>query len=289
MPDISIAITGSSGFVGTNFIKSNTEFSIKEIDLLVTKVSDIDFTGIDSVLHLAALVHQMKGAPEEQFYKINRDLAINVAKTAKASGVKHFIQMSTIAVYGEQTNISIHSKPNPINAYGKSKLQADEEIIKLQSESFKVTIIRPPMIYGGGNAPGNMMRLIKLVSKGYPLPFKGVNNQRDFLNIDNLVQIIELIIKKQLAGTFLLSEYNPVSTEQLINIISNELDIRNRQLKMPAFALYLLKKIKPSEYQKLFGSSVIESNFPNKDEVNWKTCREGIGEMVKWYKSISTH
>jgi nucleoside-diphosphate-sugar epimerase len=98
-----VYVTGASGFIGSNFLKDSSSFDIAEIDLLTQKIIEVDFVGIGSVLHLAALVHQMRGAPEDQYFKINRDLAFDVAKKAKAEGVKQFVFMSTAKVFGEST------------------------------------------------------------------------------------------------------------------------------------------------------------------------------------------
>lgn len=134
-----LIITGSSGFVGTNFIKKSEDFTITEIDLLTHNVIDIDFTGIDSILHLAALVHQMNGAPEEQYFKINRDLAYEVAKKAKSQGVKHFVFMSTAKVFGESTTgkpvWDENSECNPLDPYGKSKYESGKLLLGLQNEA----------------------------------------------------------------------------------------------------------------------------------------------------------
>ena len=285
---LTLAITGSSGFIGTNFIKNVKDFQIIGIDLIDQKVSDINFAGVDSVLHLAALVHQMKGASEEQYFKVNKELALEVAQKAKQHGVKLFIQMSTIAVYGNASQININSPYQPQNAYGKSKLMADENILKMQTDSFKVAIVRPPLVYGGGKAPGNMMRLIKLADKRIPLPFKGSDNKRDFIHINNLVQYLSIIAEKQLNGIHLISDQEPVSTEYLLNTISQCLEKKATLIKVPSFILQLIKAIRPNEYNKLFGTLNIETNFPFEDKIQRNSVKDGITEMVQWYKSNKT-
>ena len=147
-----ILITGSSGFIGRYFIKNASEFTFHEIDLLTKKPENIDFSNTDSVLHLAAIVHQMKGGIEEEYFRVNRDLAFEVAKQAKAQGVKQFILMSTAKVFGESTTgtVSWNEKSQcfPKDAYGKSKWEAENLIRGLETESFKVAIIRSPLVYG---------------------------------------------------------------------------------------------------------------------------------------------
>lgn len=91
-----LSITGSSGFVGTNFKKEKLDYQIHDINLLEIKPNEINFDSCDVLLHLAALVHQMKGAPEKEYFKVNSDLAFETAKHAKENGVKHFVLMSTV-------------------------------------------------------------------------------------------------------------------------------------------------------------------------------------------------
>jgi len=192
--------------------------------------------------------------------------------------------MSTIAVYGDKYSVDLRTPPSPSNAYGCSKYKADEELLKLLDEQFKVAIVRPPMVYGGGKAPGNMMRLIKLVDMRIPLPFKGINNKRDFININNLIQYLSIIAEKQLDGVFIVSDKEAISTEYLIKLINQTLGRKNLTVKIPSFALKFMRWIRPLEYNKLFGTLHLETNFPFEDLIQRYTIEQGIREMVEWYR-----
>ncbi|HOF06716.1 MAG TPA: NAD-dependent epimerase/dehydratase family protein [Bacteroidales bacterium] len=98
-----VITTGATGFIGSYFVTHSSEYHIKTVDLVNQNIELISFKGYDCILHLAALVHQMKGAPESDYFRINRDLAVEVAQKAKKDGVKQFILMSTAKVYGEST------------------------------------------------------------------------------------------------------------------------------------------------------------------------------------------
>ncbi len=280
-----IAITGASGFIGQNFIKQNSSLKITEIDLLTQKVEELDFEDVDVVLNLAAIVHRPDIKEEKIYDDVNHKLAINIAKKAKLGGVSLFIQMSTIAIYGNNDNIAFETRCIPQNPYALSKLKADNALLLMQDEIFKVAIVRPPMIYGGGKAPGNMMRLIKLADKGFPLPFKGLNNSRDFIHIYNLIQYLTIIAKKRLNGIHLISDNEPVSTEYLLTIISKYLGSKVTLVKMPKWMLKVLIKLRPREYEKLFGSSHITTNFPFEEDIKRYGVEQGIAEMVAWYKN----
>ncbi|HEY9123188.1 MAG TPA: NAD-dependent epimerase/dehydratase family protein [Bacteroidales bacterium] len=292
---MNILIIGSDSFIARHFISFLKDTDVKCISRTnscsqnekifpdLFSIPDCEFAGRDIVYNFAAIVHRPEIKDENIYNEVNYKLAILNAQKAKKAGVRLFIQMSTIAVYGNASEISIDTPCNPQNPYGKSKLKADEGLLAMQDEKFKVAIVRPPMVYGGDKAPGNMMRLIKLVDKGIPLPFRGVNNIRDFIHVKNLIQYLQIIFEKQLNGIFLISDNEPVSTEKLIIYISKYLEKNVLLIKIPAFCLNILRVTKPNEFEKLFGTLFIKTNFPFEDNICRFTVEEGIKEMVEWH------
>ena len=286
---IKLLITGSSGFIGTNFKNRSSEFQITEIDLLVQKIDEIDFSGIDSVLHLAALVHQMKDAPEEQYFLINCDLTYALAKKAKMQGVKHFVFMSSAKVFGESTTglpaWDENSKCVPIDPYGKSKFEAEKLLLGLQDENFKVAIIRSPLVYGAG-VKANMYNLVKLVNQFPVLPFSGINNNRSFVYVGNLVALLKHIIDKKAFGIYIAGDRESLSTTQLIKMIASASNKKLILFKLPGLLLHLAKIIRPSIVDRLFGSLEL-NNINTNYQLGFLppfTIQEGINEMVTWYK-----
>ena len=276
----------NSGFKNIRGIsRTKAQFSNEIVIEDLFTITENNFVGIDVVLNFAAIVHRTDIKDENLYDKVNHKLVIINAQKAKRAGVKLFIQMSTIAIYGNASEISVTTPYSPQNPYGISKLKADVELLEMQDDKFKVAIIRPPLVYGGGRAPGNMMRLIKLADKGIPLPFKRMNNQRDFINVHNLVQYLAIIAEKQLDGVHLVSDHEPVSTECLLNTIAYYLGEKIPLFKIPDYGLNLLSKIKPNEFEKLFGTLRINTNFPYEELIHRYTVEEGIQEMVEWYKS----
>ncbi|MDN6664501.1 MAG: NAD-dependent epimerase/dehydratase family protein, partial [Tetragenococcus koreensis] len=173
-----ILITGKNSYIGRTFIdwveEDNIDYEIDTIDLKNPDWKKQDFSRYDCIIHLAAIVHK-KDQEDAIYYKVNRDLAVEVAQKAKNEGVTQFILFSTMSVYGmNQGIINKETKPLPKTPYGKSKLEAEKGIIKLQDENFCVSILRPPMIYGP-NATGNYNRLSKLSKKINV--FTKINNQ----------------------------------------------------------------------------------------------------------------
>jgi len=285
-----IAITGSSGFVGTNFIKKTKDFTITEIDLLTQKVDEIDFSQNDSVLHLAALVHQMKGAPDEQYFRINRDLTYEVAKKAKSHGVKQFLFMSTAKVFGESTTgrsaWNENSECFPLDPYGKSKYEAEKLVLSLQDESFKVAIVRSPLVYGAG-VKANMYNLVKLVKMLPLLPLGGIHNKRSIVYIGNLIALLKHIIEKQESGVFIAGDQSSFSTTALILLIAKKLNKRLYLIKIHSSITWLISKIKPSIMDRLFGSLELDNTITNRklEFLPPYSSEDGIQEMVDWYIS----
>jgi len=292
-----LLVIGSDSFIAKNFIQHYAgKFEIKAISRAPTgisnevvikdlsKIPDSYFKNQSVVLNFAAIVHQTNIKDRNLYEAINYKLTVINARKAKDAGVNLFIQMSTIAVYGDAGYISLKTPYNPQTPYGISKLKADKELIKMQDKHFKVAIVRPPLVYGGKKTPGNMMRLIKLADKKLPLPFKGVNNKRDFINIKNLIQYLAIIAEKKLDGIHLLTDNCPVSMEYLLQIISKFLNKKIRLIKLPEFLLKMLKSICPFEYNKLFESLEISSTFTKNELISYQNIEDGIQEMVEYYK-----
>lgn len=197
-----VLITGAGSYVGEMFrvyaeehYKEN--FSIDVVDMMDPIWKDQDFSKYDIVYHVAGIAHADVGnvsdETKEKYYAVNTDLAVEVARKAKAEGVKEFIFMSSMIVYGESAPygekkvIDKSSIPTPENFYGDSKLQADVGVREVADDGFKVIVLRPPMIYGKGSK-GNYATLAKLAKK---LPvFPNVDNERSMLYIENLCELL---------------------------------------------------------------------------------------------------
>ncbi|MGL5950634.1 MAG: NAD-dependent epimerase/dehydratase family protein [Cetobacterium sp.] len=251
-----LMITGASGFIGSNFIKRYAEdYNIIPVDLLKVKPEELDYTGVDAILHLAALVHQMKGAPEEKYYEVNTELTRRVAESAKKGGVKHFVFYSTVAVYGthgyfdHDRVITAEDPVNPKEPYGDSKWKAEEILRGMKDESFKVSILRPPMVYGE-NCPGNMTRLEKLVNILPILPFNYPENRRTIVHVDRLLQITDRVIKNMEEGIIIPKDEKDVSIKEIVESFGKKRVL----VRFPKPVFNLMVKIKPRIMASLYGS-----------------------------------
>ncbi len=281
-----ILITGANGYLGSSFVNQyKNKYKFEKFSLLSQKLEDINFDSVDIVLHYAALVHQKVEYSYEKYHEINVEYPVKLAKLAKQSGVKQFVFISTIAVYGEEKEkLDEKTVYNPITPYGKSKLEAEKELLKLNDDNFVVSIIRPPMVYGK-NAPGNIDSLIKLVKKVPIIPLGKILNKRSFISIQNLCHMIDEIITQQKVGIFLASDDELLSTTRLIELIAKNLNKKIYLIKIPLFE-NLLKLVKPSFHKRLYGSLEVDNSI-TKEKLNLKnpySVEEGIGMMIKGEK-----
>jgi UDP-glucose 4-epimerase len=247
------------------------------------------FQNAEVCINFAAIVHQPKEKSLLVYDRINYELAMANAQKAMKSGITHFIQMSTMAVYGNQEIIDSSTHCMPKGLYALSKYKADQALLGMQTPDFKVCILRPPMVYGGGNAPGNMMRLIKLTDSGVPLPFKGIHNKKSFVHVGNLSFFIHQIVEQNLGGVQLVADPCPVSTEELIRMMADELNRNPVLFKLPGWILSLVNSMYPALYYKLFGNMEIHPTINHFGPFEVKDVENGIHEMVQWYKSQKSH
>ncbi len=228
-----ILITGANSYIGTSFekyIKENypDDYSVDTVDMIDGTWRDKDFSGYDSVFHVAGIAHADVGNVSDEvkakYYAINTDLTIETAKKAKADGVKQFIFMSSAIVYGESAPIGKRkvitkdTVPSPANFYGDSKLQAENGILPLQDGNFNVVVLRPPMIYGKGSK-GNYPVLSKFAKK-LPL-FPYVKNERSMLYVENLCEFVRLMIENGEQGIFHPQNGEYSNTSELVKMIAN--------------------------------------------------------------------
>lgn len=224
-----ILITGAGSYVGESvrryILAKDSSYQIDAVDTVGDNWKKVDYTKYDVVFHVAGIAH-VNADPkmEPLYYKVNRDLTIEVVKHAKAAGVKQFIFMSSQIVFHESRSLkaevlTTETKPAPNGFYGDSKLQAENGLHELESEEFKVCILRPCMIYGP-NAKGNFPRLAKLACKTPVFP--EWHNKRSMLYIDNLAEFVKQAIERELEGTFYPQNRELADTVEIIRFFAKE-------------------------------------------------------------------
>lgn len=226
-----ILITGANSYIGTSFetyiSKWPDDFRVDTVDMEDDSWREQSFAGYDAVFHVAGIAHSDVGNVSDErralYYRVNADLAIETARKAKADGAGQFIFMSSAIVYGNSAGvgkIKVITRDTPVapaNFYGDTKVKAEQGILPLDDDNFKVVVLRPPMVYGPGSK-GNYPVLAKLARK---LPvFPKVNNQRSVLYVENLTEFIRLMIVNREHGVFWPQNAEQVSTTQLASLIA---------------------------------------------------------------------
>lgn len=240
-----ILITGANSFVGTNIerwlMRQPDCYQVDTVDTMNDAWKQADFSRYDVVFHVAGIAHvDPKPEMAPLYYKVNRDLAIEVAKCARDKGVKQFIYMSSGIVYKVSKSLkgdvrTPDTLPNPNDFYGDSKLQAERGVVNvnlnadgnlnvnpnpnLNGDGMKVCILRPPMIYGPGSK-GNFLRLGWLATKTPVFP--EWHNKRSMLYIDNLAEFVRQIIDREMSGTFFPQNAELVDTVEIVRYFAKK-------------------------------------------------------------------
>lgn len=278
-----LLITGANGFIGNYFCKKYSQkYDITTFSFLKDDFESLHVKDVDVILHLSALVHQMGGASADEYERVNVFNTLKLAQKAKENGVKHFVFMSTVKVYGEESDVAYTEifTCKPQDDYGKSKLRAERELQKLVSEDFIVSIIRTPIVYGYG-VKANIKNLINLINKVSILPFANISNKRSFVYVGNLCALVDEIIETKKSGIFLASDDIPLSTSQLIELIASKMHNKVYLVEVPLF-VRLLKWVKPAMYQRLYGSLEVD-NTQTKSVLGFQnpyTVDQGIHLMI---------
>ncbi len=269
-----ILITGAGSYIGTSLEKYlNGRFpgayTVDTVDMIDGSWREKDFSGYDSVFHVAGIAHSDNGKITEEksklYYAVNTDLTVETAKKAKADGVRQFVFMSSAIVYGDsapigkQKVITRDTPVSPANCYGDSKVQAENGIRPLNEDTFKVVILRPPMIYGKGSR-GNYPLLSKLARKMPVFPM--VDNCRSMLYIDNLCEFVRLMIENEEQGTFWPQNAEYSNTSDLVQMIGQAHGKKVRLIGGFSWALKGLSRI-TGIVNKAFGNLCYEQALSN--------------------------
>jgi nucleoside-diphosphate-sugar epimerase len=239
----SIGITGSSGFIGKNVVNYFCG------DYLIYPYLKNDLLEINQniILHFAGKAHDLKNTLNiEDYYFVNTEITKTIFDAFLNSNAKVFITLSSVKAVADQLNIELTEDyiPNPVTHYGKSKLLAEKYILsKKIPEGKRVYILRPCMIHGPSNK-GNLNLLYNNVIWGFPWPLGAFENKRSFCSIDNLCFIINELIENEkiLSGIYNIADDEPISTNELIEIISMSIGKKPRIWNIPQFFIKLLTR-----------------------------------------------
>lgn len=256
-----ILITGADSYIGTSvgkwMMKEPNQYQVDTVDMKDGSWQEKDFSEYDVVFHVAGIAHIKETKENQALYnKVNRDLAYEVAKKSKGDGVKQFIFLSSMSVYGIEEGVIDKNTPlKAKSAYGKSKIEAEELINKLVDNTFIVATLRPPMVYGKG-CKGNYPRLASLALKT-PI-FPEVDNKRSMIYIDNLSEFVKQLIDNRSSGLFFPQNAEYVNTSEMVRLIA---ECHGKKMTMTKLFNPLLRLLNVSTVNKVFGDLVYEKSM----------------------------
>ena len=294
---ISIGISGSSGFVGKNFLEKN----INLYQFVSYKRNQPFEINEDVVIHLAGKAHDLKNVSDAiEYYKVNTELSKIFFDAFLVSKAKVFITLSSVKAAADSLESSLTEEytPNPITHYGKSKLFAEQYILsKTIPEGKRVYILRPCMIHGPGNK-GNLNLLFKIINKSFPWPLGAFKNKRSFCSIDNLCFVLnELIMNDSIpSGVYNISDDEPIETNDLIKLIAESQGKNHRIWNIPAYLIKFISKIGdiinlPLNTERLnkLTETYIVSNNKIKNAINKPLPFSAKEGLIKTLNSINTN
>ena len=311
-----VLVTGATGFVGrflcskllsngwhvrgTLLAFESPSALISGVEPVVVEPLGLDtlwshaLSGIDTIIHLAARVHIMDDAatdPLLEFRKVNTEGTIQLAREAVKAGVKRMVFISTIKVNGEESDVPYteNSTAQPSDPYGVSKWEAEQGLRQIESETgLEVVVVRPTLVYGPG-VKANFLNMMKVVSKGLPLPFSSIKNKRSMIYVGNLVDALALCASHSSSAgkTFVVSDGDDVSTPELIKRTARALNVKSRVFPIPISVMRFAGKLigKSAAVNRLAGSLAVDSSAIKK-ELGWQppfTMEQGIAETAEWF------
>lgn len=283
-----ILITGAGSFIGTSFEQYAAQwperYQVDTIDMQDDSWRESSFAGYDAVFHVAGLAHSDTGSLSEErkalYRKVNTELTIETAQKARRDHVKQFIFMSSIIVYGgsapigQKRRITPSTPVGPVNFYGESKLKAEEGLRPLEDGSFRVCILRPPMVYGAGSK-GNYPVLARLARRLAVFPH--VENERSMLYVENLMEFVRLMIENEESGIFFPQNAAYVNTSEMVREIASAHGRRTLLVRGFGWSLKLAAHL-TALVNKAFGSLSYDQSMSRYKE-DYQVC--GFAESIR--------
>jgi nucleoside-diphosphate-sugar epimerase len=210
--------------------------------------------GVDHVVHSAGLAHADGAIPEERYRAINTQATLELAQAAQAAGIRRFVFLSSIRAQSGPVSdkpLSETDTPAPTDAYGRSKLAAEQGLAELDLDWIA---LRPVLVYGPG-VKANMAALVKLARLSVPLPLGGLSAKRSLLAIENLAEAVAFALTQTCPArrSYIVSDPEPLSAAQMLAAMRAGLRRGPRLIPVPSALLALAARLagRGSAYERL--------------------------------------
>ncbi|MEO8064305.1 MAG: NAD-dependent epimerase/dehydratase family protein [Pseudomonadota bacterium] len=313
-PSKLVLVTGANGFVGRRLcellarrghavraaIRANATAPLGAAE--VCRIGELGpaadwtaaVTGVDAVIHLAAKAHVLDRPHDDgEYQRINGGGTQHLARAAAAAGVRRFVYLSSIKVYGDHANATafrLEDNPQPTDVYGRSKLAGETFLQEVAATSaLEAVIVRPPLVYGPG-VRANFLRMLRWVDRELPLPLGAVQNSRSLVALDNLCDFLAHSLAHPQARTWLVSDGEDVSTPELIRRLAQAMQRRVRLVPMPPFMLRAAGALlgRGADVTRVLGSLTLDTRASH-EAMGWRpplAMSQALGETVKWYLDV---
>lgn len=273
----------------------------KSVEIVEAGLADCEriteaMRGCQTVFHLAAKVHAAQGTLPEEFVRDNVSGTRNVVAAAVENQIERFVFFSTIAVYGDSSEVlDENSEPKPTTDYGSSKLEAER--IALTASELNTTVLRLPVVYGARDR-GNVAKLVEAIQRNrYFIVGDGLN-LKSMVAVENVVDAALLAAddRRAIGQTFIIADARPYSQQEIAATIAELLGCR-KPVKLPRWPLLMAGRtadviekltginlpISSDRIRKLSSNTVCSSTKIER-ELGFKprvALREGLAEAIR--------
>jgi UDP-glucose 4-epimerase len=291
-----IALTGATGFIGRSLVRELIARGYR-VRILLRRPSPVPldcssavigdlaqlrnmkdaFQDVDFVIHTAGVAHAMSGIPEDDYRTLNTEATIALARSSQTMGAKRFVFLSSVRAQCGPSSakmLSEDDEPAPIDAYGRSKLAAEQGLAKLDLDW---VALRLPLTYGPG-VKGNFARLARLADSPYPLPFGGLTARRSILSLENLASAMQCVLahEQPLRRSLLVADPEAVSLPELVRVLREARGRGAALLPVPQLLLRLALQAlgRSEEYARVAEPLIVSTS--------------GL-QRLGWQPAVSTH